>query len=278
MMLNALRVRTLGNVSVAVAVALVMLAACAGRGANKILCGIDFDRAEADTVVALARNTGAPTCSVSAIVAYAVGRKAQTINGALLQSGVFPPECMAGADARNASRLAKTVVANCAKNYLRDYAPLYRGNTANGQIYTRRMSIKARAYSYCEGIIAYAVTTSEQGEDGTSEKHTSVVNINANTGKVLSHDELFLPGSDRFIERLIVGKLRRKYGAKDDNALKTKGILAGEDIYIPENFVVGKHDITYIYAADEIAPHDFGEIRVSITYDEMGKLSTVKRH
>ncbi len=276
-MLMTWRVRTLGKASIAVAVVLCVLTACVWRGTTTTLCGIDFESAEADTTVALAPNEGAPTCNVSANVAYAVGSYASAINADLLKSGVFPPECMTGADARNASRFARTVVENCVRNYIRDYAPLYRGDTAHGQIYTKQMLVTARAYSYREGIIVYAVTTSENDGDGMSEKHTSTININAKTGKVLTHDQLFLPGSDRFVERLIVGKLRRKYGAKNDNDLKTKGILSGEDIYIPDNFVIGKHDITYIYAADEIAPHDFGEIRVSISYKELGKLSTINR-
>ncbi len=276
-MLRTWRVMPLGNATVAVAVVLAMLAACAGRGATETLCGIGFERVEADTTVALAENDGAPTCNVSASIAYAVGRHAQTINGVLVNAGVFPPEFAVGADARNASQLARTIVDNCAKNYMRDYAPLYRGDADHGQIYTKQISVKARAYSYREGIIVYAVTTSERGGDGMAEKHTSTININANTGKVLTHDDLFLPGSDRFIERLIARRLRRKYGAKDDNGLKAKGILAGEDIYISDNFVIGKHDITYIYAADEIAPHDFGEIRVSISYGEFGKLSKINR-
>ena len=274
-MLMTWRVKTLGYATLAVVVAWAMLTACAGCGVKATLCGIGFESTEADTAVALAIDHGAPTCNVSASVAYAVGRNAALINGALLKSGVFAPEYVSGADAHNASRLARCVVENCAKDYLRDYAPLYRGDAAQGQLFTKRISVTARAYSYREGIIVYAVTTSERGEDGMSEKRTSVININANTGKVITHDELFLPGSDRHIERLIVGKLRRKYGAKDDNELKDKGILAGEDIYIPDNFVIDKHNITYIYAADEIAPHDFGEIRLAITYDELGKLLTI---
>ena len=274
-MLMTWRVKTLGYATLAVVVAWAMLTACAGCGAKATLCGIGFESAEADTAVALARNNGAPTCNVTASIAYAVGRNANLINAALLKSGVFAPEYVSGADAQCASRFARCVVENCASDYLRDYAPLYRGDAAHGQMFTKRISVTARAFSYREGIIVYAVTTSERDEDGMSEKRTSAININAKTGKVITHDELFLPGSDRHIERLIVDKLRRKYGAKDDNELKDKGILAGEDIYIPDNFVIGKHDITYIYAADEIAPHDFGEIRVAISYDEFGKLLTI---
>ena len=46
---------------------------------------------------------------------------------------------------------------------------------------------------------------------------------------------------------------------------------ADGEVYLSENFILGKDDITFIYGEDEIAPHAVGEIRVKVDLDDLKK-------
>ena len=41
---------------------------------------------------------------------------------------------------------------------------------------------------------------------------------------------------------------------------------------MPENFILGNDDVTFIYSPDEIASHAEGEIRVAVKNSELEKL------
>ena len=44
----------------------------------------------------------------------------------------------------------------------------------------------------------------------------------------------------------------------------------------PDNFVLGKDEITFIYVEDEIAPHATGEIKVVIPYSDLDHILNQK--
>jgi hypothetical protein len=41
------------------------------------------------------------------------------------------------------------------------------------------------------------------------------------------------------------------------------------DMFAPENFILGKDDITFIYNPYEIAPYAMGKTELILTYDDM---------
>ncbi|MBQ3989723.1 MAG: DUF3298 domain-containing protein, partial [Bacteroidales bacterium] len=44
-------------------------------------------------------------------------------------------------------------------------------------------------------------------------------------------------------------------------------------IYAPDNFILFKHKIQFIYNPDEIAPHDIGEIKIDVSYKALKGLT-----
>ena len=47
-------------------------------------------------------------------------------------------------------------------------------------------------------------------------------------------------------------------------------------IYVPDNFIIEKDGISFIYCQDEIAPHEEGEIRIKVNDSEIENLKKVE--
>ena len=51
--------------------------------------------------------------------------------------------------------------------------------------------------------------------------------------------------------------------------LQSVGILLDTDIYIPENFMLGKDGVTFYYNRYEIAPYSAGDFSLTVPYDDI---------
>jgi len=58
--------------------------------------------------------------------------------------------------------------------------------------------------------------------------------------------------------------------------LKKRYIFADGNIYVPDNFIIEKDGISFIYCQDEIAPHEEGEIRIKVNDSEIENLKKVE--
>lgn len=55
-----------------------------------------------------------------------------------------------------------------------------------------------------------------------------------------------------------------------------KDIYLQTGIYVPDNFIIEKDGISFIYCQDEIAPHEEGEIRIKVNDSEIENLKKVE--
>ena len=51
--------------------------------------------------------------------------------------------------------------------------------------------------------------------------------------------------------------------------LQSIGILLDTDLYVPENFVLGKDGVSFYYNRYEIAPYSAGDFNLMIPYDKL---------
>jgi hypothetical protein len=98
---------------------------------------------------------------------------------------------------------------------------------------------------------------------------TIAKNIEVNTGKVITAADVFAEGFEQPLADLIVKKLCKLQDVKTLKELQEKGFFVDIEPYASDNFILGDGEITFIYVDSEIAPHEAGEIRVTLNDDEL---------
>lgn len=103
------------------------------------------------------------------------------------------------------------------------------------------------------------------------------LNLDANTGKLLTKEEVFKAEAQTDIEQLLLDKLLQQQAELyPDETLKTledlhtKGFLQWTNMYIPDNFLLGKDKVLFLFNRYDIAPYSAGEIVLEISYEEIG--------
>ena len=103
------------------------------------------------------------------------------------------------------------------------------------------------------------------------------MNFDFNTGTLLTKEEVFLPESTKEVEAILLNKLLLHQGeVYPDESIKTledlhnKGILQLTNMYIPDNFLLGKDKIQFLFNRYDIAPYSAGEIVLEVSYEEIG--------
>ena len=103
------------------------------------------------------------------------------------------------------------------------------------------------------------------------------MNFDFATGKYLSKEELFLPSAKAAIESLLLDKLIRLQAEQhpEQNVstledLQKLGLLQMTNIYIPDNFLLTKEAVLFLFNRYDIAPYAVGEIVIEVPYEEIG--------
>ena len=87
---------------------------------------------------------------------------------------------------------------------------------------------------------------------------------------------MFAKGSERDICGLILDKLLAESNKKLDTdtltcieGLQSVGILLDTDLYVPDNFLLEKEGVTFLYNTYDIAPYYMGRFQLTVTYEEI---------
>lgn len=253
------------------AIVIAAIIGCKNMPTSKI-GGHETEAITIDTSACLT-NGASPKCHVYINVKYIKGDKSAKINQIIAESGIFPPEYTnATTSGSNMKSRARDFTKNYLECYKKELAPLFKATPELAKLYERDLRLTTHMKSERDGVLTYSTSLNEISGDGSTTRQTKTTNINLKTIRKITTDDMFVHGSEAFIKRLLYKKLCKKFKAKDINALNNKGILTNEDIYIPDNFIIGHRHITFIFNSDEIAPHDIGEIRITINDEELGKL------
>lgn len=103
------------------------------------------------------------------------------------------------------------------------------------------------------------------------------MNFDFETGKLLTKEEVFLSSAKVDIETLLLDKLlllqKENYPDETFNTLEDlqeKGFLQLTNIFIPDNFLLCKEGVHFLFNRYDIAPYAAGEIVIEIPYEEIG--------
>lgn len=233
--------------------------------------GLILHDVELDTTYTLGKEASAPSCHVAIQMQYAEGKHAKEINAIVLSSGTLPPEYQpAGCtDIRSA-------VKAFADQYIRSYRdtnqPLYKYDQNNSKAYAQRFQLTVSTFARCQDILTYSATIKMQAGEQPETTQTTVRNIDTKNGHVLSLSDIYMHGAEEEVKAVIIKKLAKSHGTNGLDGLRDRQIFAESEVYIPDNFIIYRDKVTFIYQQGEIAPHDEGEIRITVSRSDIGKL------
>lgn len=103
------------------------------------------------------------------------------------------------------------------------------------------------------------------------------MNFDFETGRLITKEEVFASDAQADIERMLFDALiALKAEEHPDMKLETLedlqeiGILQWSNMYIPENFLLGKDGISFLFNRYDIAPYSEGSIMLELPYGKIG--------
>lgn len=261
----------------------IMLPGCIGNGAaggNQV----SVDSIPMDTIVYLdAANTESPNCQIKINFKYLKSADkndslTQVINQVLedafssAHAGVISPQAF-----------VSSIKESLAGDYLKDVLGSYQTDVKNGMKpdeipnwYNYEYEINSELKEGKDSIWNYAVTTFQYTGGAHPNTWARWVNIDAANGKSLEKSEVFAEGAEEDICKLILGKLLAEANKKLETdtltcveGLQSVGILLDTDLYVPDNFLLEKEGVTFLYNTYDIAPYYMGRFQLTVPYEEI---------
>ncbi len=233
--------------------------------------GLTMRETSVDTMYALGKDADAPSCHVALHMQYAEGKHAQKINTAILCSGILPPEYLP-TNPTDIPSAVKTFADQYIRRYRDTNTPLYKYDPTHGKAYGQRFRLTVSTLSQCQDILTYTATLKTQAGEQPETVQTIVRNIDARNGHTLTIDDIYIHGAGEYIKAVIVKKLAKRYRTDGLDGLRSRQVFTGSEVYVPDNFIVFQDKVTFIYQQGEIAPHKEGELRITVSRADIGKL------
>lgn len=128
-----------------------------------------------------------------------------------------------------------------------------------------------------EGIIHVAANMYVDTGGAHPNQWARWLNFDSNTGKRLSQEDVFKPEAKQDIEQLLLLSLIARQADENPEEkvetledLQKLGFLQLTSIYIPDNFILGKEEVSFLFNRYDIAPYSAGEIVLRISYEKIG--------
>ena len=252
-----------------------IVTACGGKsgGRDSAKDSIMFDSIKVDSTLSLTDDTAGPKCHVSLCLTFAKGKNAGHINDSIIRSGILSPDYFSLTSEKiSPEEAADSFVTRYLSEYKSDYGELYKADKEHGASYNCEYIVRTYVLQDNDKYFTYIANVYNYGGGAHGNSVVVTRNIDTSTGNIVSLRDIFVPGYEQELNKLIVQSLCDKYDVKDLKGLHDKTIFWGIDVYAPDNFIIGEKDITFIYSPDEIASHANGEIKATIKNKELERL------
>ena len=249
----------------------VLFACNRAKKADKESDTLVFDCVVFDTTAALSPESESPKCEIRISLFYAKGPNAHLINDSILRSGLLPEEELKRGVKKTVPKAVEIFARNYIKKYKKNFKQLSKDAPAN--ITAEQEFVLKSSYGYGkDSIINYQADTYSFSGGAHAMTFSVSMNFDPKTGKLVSIKDVIKPQCEEKICTKIAADIARQYGVSDLDGLKDNGIFDMYDPYIPENYVIGKDSLTFIFEADEIGPHSYGQITAKIAYKDIQDL------
>ncbi|WP_418306483.1 DUF3298 domain-containing protein [Phocaeicola sp.] len=129
-----------------------------------------------------------------------------------------------------------------------------------------------------EGILNFIAETFEYTGGAHPNSWNKWMNFEKNTGKLLALKDVFMAGSEKPISDMLLEELITEMATRLEDSsitslegLQNAGILNSTNMYVPDNFLLEKEKVSFLYNKYDIAPYAVGIITLSLPYTSVEK-------
>lgn len=249
---------------------LLSLCSCGRHNTTSRYGELQFKHLTADSTLHLTTDPHSPACQIQIDMDYAIGTHAHLINDTLLRCGILVPDYLSLSTKRIEVRAAvDSFIDRYMTEYKHDYSDIYRQDPQHANQLNTYFRLKTKVQYLHQDYVTYLAHISYYGGGAHGINQTIARNFNINTGRLLHLNHLFANGYEPKLAEVLKEKLMKKYDVDNWSDLAHRFFFADGHVYAPDNFILGKDYITFIYADSEIAPHSEGEIKLTVDLDEL---------
>lgn len=266
------------------ALSTLMLPGCTGHRTVKDNRA-SVDSVSMDTTVYLDKeNPESPQCQVK--ISFKYLKSAQENDSLTEAMNQVLEEAFSNAHAGAASPEAfvASVKESLVSDYLRDVQASYQTDVKNGMKadeipnwYNYEYDIDSKLKEGKDSIWNYTVTTYQNTGGAHPNTWDRWINVDARNGHCLTKEDVFRKGTDQEICKQILVRLLAEANKKLETdtltcvaGLNEMGILLDTDLYVPDNFLLEKDGVTFLYNRYDIAPYYMGQFELKVPYEEIG--------
>lgn len=244
-----------------------------------------------DTTIYLVDTKPSPSFHISLTYDYLVPHSANDTVTERINQAIIHFLLPKSAEGVKPELLAKNYIESAYENYRSDVYSIYMADSKNHNFttedlpawYNYNIDCSLKLWEGRPGI--YNCRQTLYMDTGGAHPNTmfTTLNIDRNTGKVLNHDDIFVPNTDPSIAKAILPYLIKETNRRLEtdtitsiNGLRENGVLLDGDLTVSRQFLLEKDSITFIYNAYEIAPYVMGTFELSIPYTDIQRYLKLK--
>ena len=129
-----------------------------------------------------------------------------------------------------------------------------------------------------EGILNFTSDTFEYTGGAHPNSWNIWLNFDKSNGRLLTLKDVFMAGSEKPMSEMLLKELIEEMADRlEDSNIKSlkdlqdAGILDSTPMYVPENFLLEKEEVSFLYNKYDIAPYSVGVITLSLPYESVEK-------
>ena len=124
-----------------------------------------------------------------------------------------------------------------------------------------------------KGCINYIVRREEYAGGAHPSTIYNILNFDPATGNEIAFYDIFKEGCEDILTAMLIEELMNYAQVSDMDELHEKGFLfIDTEMFISQNFILGKEGITFLYNRYEIAPYAMGDIKLTINYTTLKEI------
>lgn len=165
-------------------------------------------------------------------------------------------------------------------NYRKDVNEFYQEDIKNGTPkdelptwYNYEYGLTTHFSEGKEGILNFIAETFEYTGGAHPNSWNKWMNFEKNTGKLLALKDVFMAGSEKPMSDMLLEELITEMATRLEDSsitslegLQNAGILNSTNMYVPDNFLLEKEKVSFLYNKYDIAPYAVGVITLSLPY------------
>lgn len=170
-------------------------------------------------------------------------------------------------------------------NYRKDVNEFYQEDIKNGTPkdelptwYNYEYGLTTHFSEGKEGILNFIAETFEYTGRAHPNSWNKWMNFEKNTGKLLALKDVFMAGSEKPMSDMLLEELITEMATRLEDSsitslegLQNAGILNSTNMYVPDNFLLEKEKVSFLYNKYDIAPYAVGVITLSLPYTSVEK-------